>query len=105
LLSIASAKPASDAHSQPLCQSRAASAVRVSAPRRSAARTNACSESSANKPASTFLRSVIQATDSTWIGCTANSAPASHAPGTPSAAASRNSSTASAAWSSTLSMW
>ena len=34
------------------------------------------------KPISTFLRSVIQATDSTCTGCSAKSAAASQAPGT-----------------------
>src|SRR5262249_27862037 len=33
-------------------------------------------------PETTFLRSVIQATDSTFMGCNAKSAAPSHAPGT-----------------------
>ena len=39
-----------------------------------------------NTPASTFLRSLIHATDSTLIGCSAKIAAAIHAPGTASSA-------------------
>src|SRR5437870_3442656 len=39
----------------------------------------------------TFLRSVIQATDSTCTGCRAKTAPASHAPGTFKRASTRQS--------------
>ena len=40
-----------------------------------------------------FLRSEIQATDSTFTGCTAKTAAASHAPGTLSRPSTRQSST------------
>ena len=52
-----------------------------------------------------FLRSAIQATDSTLTGCTANSAAASQAPGSPSRASTRHNSTTLSACNSTFTRW
>jgi len=51
------------------------------------------------------LRSVIQATDSTWTGCTAKIAAMSAAPGTARRTSTRQSRNVAAACSATLVTW
>ncbi len=54
---------------------------------------------------SVFLPSVIHAAEAAATGWTAKRIPASHAPGTFSLRSARQTSTAAAAWSSTLTAW
>ena len=68
-------------------------------------RAQAASEAKKKTAESTFLRSEIQATDSTATGWTAKRSPATAAPGTRNARRRRQRSREATAWSATFTAW